>query len=144
MHLLEWKDLYWSSVLSKNPANRVFINTLLTNPANGIPKANISEWFKMVKQNGYYCTDGDIRLISILFGMLPERDQITQINVLKLRPIEHNPYQSFNCYGTPDIVLPSAGEHINIIHTGGHFRSVSNFVGNLPAILGIDAVIILP
>lgn len=132
------------TVLNTNPENREFVNGLLHNRDNGSPKANIAEWFEMVKQNSYYCTDGDIRLIAILFGMLSEKDRITQINVLKLRPTKHNPYQSFNSYGTPYIVLPSVREHINIIHTGGHFRSVSNFVGNIPAIEGIESVITLP
>jgi hypothetical protein len=132
------------TVLNTNPENREFVNGLLHNRDNGSPKANIAEWFEMVKQNSYYCTDGDIRLIAILFGMLSERDRITQINVLRLRPTEHNPYQSFNSYGTPLVILPSSQEHINIIHTGGHFRSVSNFVGILPQILGIDAEIFLP
>jgi hypothetical protein len=132
------------TVLSTEEDNYAFVNGLLHNRDNGSPKANIAEWFEMVTLNSYYCTDGDIRLIAILFGMLSERDQITQINVLKLRPTKHNSYQSFNCYGTPYIVLPSVQEHINIIHTGGHFRSVTNFHGILPAIEGIDSVIILP
>ena len=132
------------SVLSKEHENHEFVNGMLCNRHNGEPKANITEWFEMVKPNDYYCTDGDIRLIAILFGMLSERDKITQINVLKLHPIELNPYQSFNSYGSPNIVFPSVQEHINIIHTGNHFRSVSNFVGVLPPILGIDYIITLP
>ena len=132
------------TVLSKNPENREFVNGMIHNRHYDGPKGNVTQWFEMVKPNDYYCTDGDIKLIAILFGMLPERDRITQINVLKLCPVEHNPYQSFNCYGTQNIVPPSARDHINIIHTGGHFRSVSNFVGILPPILGLDSIITLP
>ena len=131
-------------ILSENCENRDFINCLLSNPALGIKVANITEWFEKIKQNVYHCTDGDIRIIAILFGMLPENDKITQINVLKLKPVEHNPYQSFNSYGTSLIVLPCSESHINIIHTGGHYRSVSNFAGNLLQIESIDAVITLP
>jgi len=130
-------------ILAENCENRDFINCLLSNPALA-SKKTITEWFEHIKKNDYQCTDGDIRLIAILFGMLPGNDKITQINVLKLKPVEHNPYQSFNSYGTSIIVLPCSESHINIIHTGGHFRSVSNFTGNIPPICSIDAVIALP
>ena len=131
-------------ILNENSENRDFVNGLLSNPANGVPKANIADWYEMIKNNSYECTDGDIRLIAILFGLLPERDKIAQINVLKLRPIVHNPYQSFNCYGTSNIVPVSSRSHLNIIHTGGHYRMVMSFSGSLPPILGIDANIIVP
>ena len=131
-------------ILVQDSENREFIIGLLRNPANDRQNANIEEWFEMISDNGYYCTDGEIRLVAILFGLLPEADRFTQINVLKLRPTEHNIYQSFNCYGTPEIVLPCPESHINIIHTGGHFRSVSGFTGRLPPIPSIDADIILP
>ena len=131
-------------ILEQNSENREFIIGLLRNPDNDRKNANIDKWFEMISDNGYNCTDGEIRLVAILFGLLPEADRFAQINVLKLRPTEHNIYQSFNCYGTPEIVLPCSESHINIIHTGGHFRSVSGFTGRLPPILSIDANIILP
>ena len=131
-------------ILSNNSENGNFINNLLSNPANGSKKVNIGEWFQMISDNSYQCTDGDIRLIAILFGMLPEVDRITQINVLKLRPVEHNPYQSFNCYGTSNIVSVCSVSHINIIHTGGHYRAVMKISGNLRPIEYRDAVINLP
>lgn len=131
-------------ILNENSKNREFVACLLSNPGLGSKVANVSEWFEKIKQNGYYCTDGDIRLIAILFGMLPEQDKIEQINVLKLKPVEHNPYQSFNCYGTPEIVLPSNDSHINIIHTGCHYRSVTNIIGIIDPICSIDSVITLP
>ena len=133
-------------ILNENSENHAFIRCLLSNTYNGSAKAkNISEWFQIIKQNGYCCTDGDIRLIAILFGMLPHRDRIIQINVLKLRPVEHQPYQSFNCDGNNNIVLPiCSNSHINIIHTGGHYRAVVEFSGVLRPIESIDAVIILP
>ena len=131
-------------ILSNNSENDNFINNLLSNPANGSKKVNIGEWFQMISVDSYQCTDGDIRLIAILFGMLPEVDRITQINVLKLRPVEHNPYQSFNCYGTSNIVSVCSVSHINIIHTGGHYRAVMKISGNLRPIEYRDAVINLP
>ena len=131
-------------ILNQNSENHNFINNLLSNPANGSKKANIDEWFEMINNNDYNCTDGDMRIISILFGMLSVQDRITQINVLKLRPVEHNPYQSFSCYGTNNIVPVCSESHINIIHTGGHYRAVVEFTGNLLPIYSIDAEIIIP
>ena len=131
-------------VLSNIPANHEFLMGLFSNPANGNAVATIDEWFEIIKPNSYNFTDGDFRLVAILFGMLSQNDRITQINVLKLRPVEHNPYQSFNSYGTPDVVLPCSRDHLNIIHTGGHYRSVVSFTGSIPPIFGGDALITLP
>jgi len=132
-------------ILNENPENHEFIRCLLSNPDNGSANAkNISEWFQIISDNGYCCTDGDIRLIAILFGMLPHRDRIIQINVLKLRPVEHNPYQSFNCYGNNKLEPVCSNSHINIIHTGGHYRAVVKFSGVLHPIESVDAEIILP
>jgi hypothetical protein len=131
-------------ILNENSENQDFVNGLLSNPANGVQKANIADWYEMIKENSYECTDGDIRLISMLFGLLRERDRIPQINVLKLKPTEHNPYQSFNSNGTTDIVPVDSKSHLNIIHTGGHYRMVMSFTGSLPPIYGIDANIIIP
>jgi hypothetical protein len=131
-------------VLSNIPANHEFLIGLFSNPANGNAVATIDEWFEIIKPNSYHFTDGDFRLVAILFGMLSQNDRITQINVLKLRPVEHNPYQSFNSFGTPDVVLPCSRDHLNIIHTGGHYRSVISFNGSIPPIFGVDALITLP
>jgi len=132
-------------ILNENSENHAFIRCLLSNTDNGSAKAkNISEWFQIISDNGYCCTDGDIRLIAILFGLLPEQDRITQINVLKLRPVEHHPYQSFNCDGNNKLEPVCSNSHINIIHTGGHYRAVVKFSGVLRPIESVDAEIILP
>ena len=81
-------------------------------------------------------------MVAILFGLLDE--PIEQINVFMKFPTEHNPYQSFNSSGTPHIVRPDFINHITIINTGGHFRSVISIDDDVTPIFGMDAEIEIP
>jgi hypothetical protein len=128
-------------VLNQNPKNQDFVRGLFSNPRN--PKfTTIDEWFTHISTNNYWFTDGEIRLVAILFGLLDE--PIEQINVFMKSPTEYNPYQSFNCYGTPHIVKPDFQNHITIINTGGHFRSVISIEDDFTQIFGMDAEIEIP
>jgi len=128
-------------VLNQNPKNQDFVRGLFSNPRN--PKfTTIDEWFTHISPNNYWFTDGEIRLVAILFGLLDE--PIEQINVFMKYPTEHNPYQSFNSYGTPHIVRPDFINHITIINTGGHFRSVISIDDDVTPIFGMDAEIEIP
>lgn len=125
-------------IIASNPSNRDFITGLLSNPNNGYKKANSFEYFDMVAKPNYQFTNFDLRVLIILFNLA--YPDLKQVNVIRKTAVSTNgleeQYQSFSKDG---IVEPVSMKHINILYTGGHYKTIFRIdEGILPIIFSVE------
>jgi len=133
------------NILSSISENTWLIDVILSNPSNSKTMLTIEEWVIIILNNSYMGCDGDITLLSLLFGLLSDTDEnIRQIAVIRSVPKAHDSIQIFNCKGNPLLYKVSLDTNLIISIGSCHFMAISSLSGELPPITCPMIKIVIP